>query len=499
MKKIVFNLVTREKRAALIENGRVTEMMIEQNEEERIVNNVYKGRVVKVLPGMQAAFVDIGRDKHGFLYRDNLLSFHLSNEAEEKKKQRSVSEFVHEGEELVVQVTKEEFGSKGPRLTGVLAFPGHYAIYMPYGDYIGVSKRFTSETEREKWRIYGEKITEGQEGLIIRTSCEGRPGDVLEEEVSDLRRKWDRVNKRLYEQSSGRLLYQDATLTERVIRDHMYDDLQEIIVDDFTTYKQMKEIFAESSKWQNRIKLHKKQTPIFTEYHIDKELQKALRRQVWLKSGAYITIDQTEALTVIDVNTGKFTGKNNFNETIWKTNKEAAKEIVRQLRLRDIAGMIIIDFIDMRREEDRELLVQLLRAELKNDRTKTNVVGITGLGLVEMTRKKVRQNLQDTLMKSCPTCQGKGAVPADETQAFELERLLWEHKDTDHEAMVVELPSAILSVFAGSNGEHLKRLEEALGMRILLYPNKRLVVGAQIRYVGALEEAGKQLERLKSN
>ncbi|GAE31156.1 Rne/Rng family ribonuclease [Halalkalibacter hemicellulosilyticus] len=499
MKKIVFNLATREKRAALIEDGRVTELMIERTGEERIVHNVYLGRVVKVLPGMQAAFVDIGRDKHGFLYRDDLLSFHLDTEDEEKKKQRPVSKFVREGEELVVQVTKEAFGSKGPRLTGILSFPGHYMIYMPNGNYIGVSRRFSSEAERERWRTFGEELTIDQEGLIIRTSCEGRSATEVTEELHYQRRKWAQLQKRIEEKSSERLLYQDVTLTERIVRDHMFEGLQEIVLDDFDEYKRMKEWLSSYSNSESQITLYKKKEAIFTAYHIEKELQKALKRQVWLKSGAYITIDQTEALTVIDVNTGKFTGKNDFNETIWQTNKEAAKEIVRQLRLRDIAGMIIIDFIDMRREEDRDLIVRLLRNELKKDRTKTNVVGITGLGLVEMTRKKVRQNLQDTLSKPCPTCQGKGVVLSNEAQAFELERQLWEYKGTEHEAIVVELPASILSVFSGSNGKHLKRLESALGVRILLYPNKRLVKGALIRFLGTLEEAGKRLEHLKTN
>ncbi|WP_227936723.1 Rne/Rng family ribonuclease [Alkalihalobacillus deserti] len=499
MKKIIFNMATRERRAAVVENNRVVELMVERTIENRIVGNVYRGRVVNVLPGMQAAFVDIGRDKNGFLYRDDLLSFHLSEEEEEKKKQRSISEFVRQGEELLVQVTKEGFGTKGPRLSGVISFPGQFLVYMPEGNYVGVSRRFSTESERERWRQIGEETIEAKEGVIIRTSCEGQAPEVIKQELQFLRKCWQEIWKDEKSQKAPALIHQDTGLIERIVRDFSYADLDEIVVDQHESYKMLKELLEPFPKLQAALTLYREKENIFSAYGIEKELERALRRQVWLKNGAYLMIDQTEALTVIDVNTGKFTGKTDLHDTVRKTNSEAAKEIAKQLRLRDISGIIVIDFIDMKREEDRAHVVAVFEKALKSDRTKTNVLGITGLGLLEMTRKKVRQNLQASLSKTCPTCQGKGAVLSDEAQAFKIERQLWEHRGMVEEALVLELPPAVATVLFGVKSEHLKRLEEALGFRILVYPNKKLNEESySIRYIGDMAEATAQIERLKA-
>ncbi len=492
-------MATRERRAAVVENNRVVELMVERTIENRIVGNVYRGRVVNVLPGMQAAFVDIGRDKNGFLYRDDLLSFHLSEEEEEKKKQRSISEFVRQGEELLVQVTKEGFGTKGPRLSGVISFPGQFLVYMPEGNYVGVSRRFSTESERERWRQIGEETIEAKEGVIIRTSCEGQAPEVIKQELQFLRKCWQEIWKDEKSQKAPALIHQDTGLIERIVRDFSYADLDEIVVDQHESYKMLKELLEPFPKLQAALTLYREKENIFSAYGIEKELERALRRQVWLKNGAYLMIDQTEALTVIDVNTGKFTGKTDLHDTVRKTNSEAAKEIAKQLRLRDISGIIVIDFIDMKREEDRAHVVAVFEKALKSDRTKTNVLGITGLGLLEMTRKKVRQNLQASLSKTCPTCQGKGAVLSDEAQAFKIERQLWEHRGMVEEALVLELPPAVATVLFGVKSEHLKRLEEALGFRILVYPNKKLNEESySIRYIGDMAEATAQIERLKA-
>ncbi|WP_066153082.1 Rne/Rng family ribonuclease [Halalkalibacter krulwichiae] len=500
MKTIYFNMATRERRAAVVENGRVAELMVERKSENRIVSNVYRGRVVNVLPGMQAAFVDIGREKNGFLYRDDLLSYHLFDEEEEVKKQRSISEFVRQGDELLVQVTKEGFGTKGPRLSGVISFPGQFLVYMPEGNYVGVSRRFSSENERERWRKFGEQLLEEKEGLIIRTSCEGQASELVEQELQFLRKCWKEIGKEERTKKAPVLIHQDSDLIERMIRDFSYEQIDQIVVDELQAYKLLQELLEPFPKLREVLTFYREKENLFSAFGIEKELERALRRQVWLKNGAYLMIDQTEALTVIDVNTGKFTGKTNLHDTVRKTNSEAAKEIARQLRLRDISGIIIIDFIDMKREEDRAHVVSVFEQALKKDRTKTNVLGITGLGLLEMTRKKVRQNLQASLSKTCPTCQGKGVVLSDEAQAFKIERQLWEHKGMDNEALVLELPSSVATVLFGAKSEHLKRLEEALGFRILVYPNKRLLEEQYaIRYIGEMTEATAQLERLKAN
>ncbi len=497
--KLVFNMATRERRAAVLEGEQVVELMLERPLHNRILNNVYRGKVVRVLPGMQAAFVDIGREKNGFLYRDDLLSFHLSTEDEELKKKRSVSHFVNKGEEILVQVTKEEFGTKGPRLTGVISFPGQFLVYMPAGGYVAVSRRFSNESERERWRKSGEELIKGEEGLIIRTSCEGQQTEVIERELHFFRTFWQELMKEAKQQKAPALVYQSSSLIERSIRDFPTSLIDEIIVDSVQEYHLLKELLEPYPDLQQSVRLYNNKENIFSAYGIEKEIEKALRRQVWLKNGAYIMIDETEALTVIDVNTGKFTGKIDLQDTVRKTNSEAAKEIAKQLKLRNIGGIIIIDFIDMKREEDREQVLDELKRELLKDRTKTNVVGLTGLGLVEMTRKKVRQNLQASLSKNCPTCDGKGFVLSDEAQAFKIERELWEYRGMDIEAIVLELPSKISPVLFGEDGNHLKRLEKAVGYRILAFPNKTMSEeNYAIRYIGSMDEAAKQLERLKA-
>ncbi|WEG16088.1 Rne/Rng family ribonuclease [Alkalihalophilus pseudofirmus] len=497
-RKIYFNTATRERRAAIVENGQVVELLVERPAENRIVGNVYIGRVVNVLPGMQAAFVDIGREKNGFLYRDDLLSFHLSEEAEDVKKQRNITEFVTKGQELLVQVTKEGFGQKGPRLSGVVSMPGKYTVYMPEGGYVGVSRRMGTEEERERLRRIGEDLLKENEGMIIRTVCEDAKPEVIEQDLHFLRTSWESVWQEVKEKRAPALIHQGSSLIEKMMLDFSLNQIDEIVIDDADDYQTLKALLAPYSDVHEKVRLYHDKENIFSVFGIDKELDKALRRQIWLKNGAYLIVDQTEALTVIDVNTGKFTGKTDLQDTVRKTNLEAAKEIARQLRLRDTSGIIIIDFIDMKREEDREYVLEAFKRGLKQDRTKTNVVGLTGLGLVEMTRKKVRQSLQASLSKACPTCKEQGSVLSDEAQAYKIERLIWEYRGMDHEAILIELPSAVSAVLAGPKGELLKQLEEATGFRILLMPNKHMPEEAfAIRFMGDLEEAASQLERLK--
>ncbi|WP_236034956.1 Rne/Rng family ribonuclease [Alkalihalobacterium elongatum] len=490
-----FNMATRERRAAILEDEKVVELLIERSVENRIVGNVYKGRVVNVLPGMQAAFVDIGRDKNAFLYRDDLLSFQKLPLSDEVKKKKNISELVKKGEELLVQVTKEGFGTKGPRLSGVVSFPGKYIVYMPNGNYIGVSRKIRSEAERTRLQLLGEELTINEEGLIIRTVCEGASREEIEEDIRILRGFWEETWKEKREAKPPALIHQDTGLIERIFRDFSLDHVEEIFIDNFSDYKRIVDLLGPQRK--EKLNFYQGKENIFSEYGIDKELDKALRRQVWLKNGAYLMIDQTEALTVIDVNTGKFIGKNDLQDTIKRTNIEASREIARQLRLRDISGIIIIDFIDMKAEQDRIDVLNYFKNALEKDRTKTNVLGLTGLGLVEMTRKKIRQNLQDSLSKVCPTCKGKGSVLSNEAQAFHVERLLWEYRGMDHEALVLELPPHVSEVLRGKKDEHLKRLEEALHFKIFIFENRDMIEQQYgIPFMGSQLEAQKKLERL---
>ncbi|GAF64056.1 RNAse G [Bacillus sp. TS-2] len=500
MRKIYFNMNTPERRAAIMEKDEVVEMMIERPIENRIVGNVYLGKVTNVLPGMQAAFVDIGREKNGFIYRDHLLTYHLSQKDEADKLKSSVSEYVNQGETIFVQVIKEGFGKKGPRLTSVISLPGRYLVYMPNGGYVGVSKKIEPESERERLKKLGATLLNEQEGVVLRTICAGVSAEILEQELQYLREIWLDLSRGYSEKKAPFLLHQDSGLFEKMIRDFAHETIDEIVIDHLPDYYRLQNIMRPYPHLSKALKLYKGKENIFSHYGIEKELEKALKRQVWLKNGAYLMIDQTEALTVIDVNTGKYTGKTNLEDTVMKTNIEAAKEIARQLRLRDIAGIIIVDFIDMRTEDSKQKLLKVLKESLRGDRTKTNVLGLTDLGLVEMTRKKIRENLQSSLSKHCPTCHGKGTVLSDEAQAFKIERHLWELKGGDHEAVLLEMPSKIQSILVGEGGEHLNKLEEALGFRILLFPSKRMKEERfEVRFVGNLKEAGYHLERLKEN
>lgn len=489
MKTFIFNMLTNEERLAILENKKVVEFLIERPEVNEIVGNVYKGKVVNVLPGMQAAFVDIGLDKNGFLYRDELIAFQQLDEDEDLKKERSISQFVTVGQEILVQVTKEGFGKKGPRLTEVISFPGKYIVYMPNGGYVGVSKRMQTEEVREQWRKVGESLCEADEGMIIRTVTEGISEEKVAQELFFLRKLWEDVWKDGKHLSPPVLIHEDGSLIEKLVRDFNFDEIDEIIIDSMKQFLLLKQLFKPFPSLLKKLSFYQQRENIFSYYQIEAELEKALRRQVWLKTGAYLVIDQTEALTVFDVNTGKFTGKQNLQDTIVKTNIEAAKEIARQLRLRDIGGIIIIDFIDMKDDRNKQTVLTAFQQQLRNDRTKTNVLGFTGLGLLEMTRKKVRQNLQDSVSSTCPTCLGKGKVLSNEAVAYKIERTLWEHKGMDSEALLVEVPEAVAPILRGEKDIHLARLENALNFKIFVKVKRELKANDfDIRFVGSVEE-----------
>lgn len=473
-----------------MENDEVVEIFIERHENDRLVGNIYKGRVINVLPGMDAAFVDIGRDKNGFIYRDDLLSFHLSDEEETVKKKRKISEFVTQGEEILVQVTKEPIGTKGPRLSGVISFPGKYLVYMPEGQTVRISRKIVDENERERLKQIGQKCKNEKEGLIIRTVSAYVNEEHIAHEITLLRELWERVQNENRDKKPPALIYQDTDLIDQIIRDFSLSRISEIVIDNMADYIRLKQLLKTESEHLQKVRLYQGKENIFSTYGIEKELEKALRRQVWLKNGAYLIIDRTEALTVIDVNTGKFTGRNDIRETIVKTNVEAAKEIGRQLRLRNISGIVIIDFIDMRNDEDKQTVLQALKKALESDRTKTNIVGLTGLGLVELTRKKVRQSLADSLSNRCVDCNGKGMVLSNEAQAYRIERHLYEYRNMDDEALVVEAHPDVARVLK----ELKEKLEQKVNYKIYILENSLLKQQQySIPYIGTTEEAKRRV------
>ncbi|MDR3589310.1 MAG: Rne/Rng family ribonuclease [Negativicutes bacterium] len=415
-KTIVVNMVPEEARMALLEDGELVEAVVERSGSGHIVGNIYKGKVQNVLPGMQAIFVDIGRDKNGFLYSGD-----LGDEARPGSKTEPLSV----GREIAVQVTKDALGTKGPRLTNELTLPGRYVVLMPTVEFSGVSRRIGSEEERRRLREVADRVRPKGMGIIIRTVAEGKSADDLTKDIEYLVNMWNALEARFKRAKAPMLLYRDVDLVIRLVRDYLAADVEKFVVDNREAYGRVNDLLRFTSpELADRLELYEGAEDIFTCYGIDSELEKLQERRVWLKCGGYLVIDRTEALTVIDVNTGRFVGRTALWDTVFQTNLEAAAEIARQIRLRDIGGIIIIDFIDMDKEEHQQAVLAALEDRLKKDRTKTSVLGITRLGLVEMTRKKARQDLETVLYGECPWCEGRGLIRSPETVAIAVRREL---------------------------------------------------------------------------
>ncbi len=419
VKDILIESSSGQTRLALLEDGELCEYYVERRGQEKLAGNIYLGRAANILPGMQAAFVDIGLDKNAFLHAGDILVDGSDREALQNRiGNQSIKKILRPGQELMVQVIKEPGGSKGPRISSHVTLPGRLAVLLPTVDYVGISRRIEDEEERTRLRIMAEELRPKGMGVIVRTAANGAEESEFRQDMEYLLRLWESIRQRAAHSTAPSLIHRDESLVYRSVRDMLTEDVRAIYVDNEEQYRSACETAGMlSPELQSRVQFHKESEPLFDKYRIDHFFAKGLSHHVWLKSGGELVIDHTEALTVIDVNTKKFVGSNSLAETIFKLNCEAAEEIVRQLRLRDVGGIIIIDFIDMESEDDRNNLLALLRQLLKKDRTKTNVVGLTGLGLVEMTRKKVHQPIHTLLNRSCPLCQGSGMIPSDETLA----------------------------------------------------------------------------------
>jgi len=467
-KKIIVNCDNRATRVALLEKGKLVEMDIERPLQHRVVGNLYKGIVANVLPGMQAAFVDIGLEKNAFLYVDDI--FTDWDDESPPPARGSIEKLLKAGEEIMVQVIKEPYGSKGARVTGQITIPGRYLVLVPGADYIGVSRRIESQAERDRLRREVEKLKPADLGLIVRTVAEGVESKVMEQDLQFLVQLWNRISSRFEQKAAPAILYQDLSLTCRIARDLFVEEFSSFLIDNEHEYDKVREIVEYiSPHLVPKVKYYKEKEPIFERYGVDVELEKALARQVWLKSGGYLVFDEAEALTVVDVNTGRYIGRRNLADTILKTNLEAAEEIARQVRLRDIGGIIIVDFIDMSIEEHRRKVIDKLNSAIKNDRTKTYVLGLTNLGLVEMTRKKVRQDLSEYLQQPCPYCGGSGRVLTPLVVSTRIETELKEElKKERSKAVLVEMHHEVAAIIIGSGGGNLKKLEEELKRKIFI-------------------------------
>ncbi|PKM79263.1 MAG: ribonuclease G, partial [Firmicutes bacterium HGW-Firmicutes-13] len=422
------------------------------------------------LPGMQAAFVDIGLERNAFLYVDDVYQETGTEESRSNRKKSSIEEILKVGEKILVQVVKEPFGSKGARVTCQITLPGRYLVLMPTVDYIGVSRRIERAEERQRLKSLAESIKGVEMGLIVRTVAENKGLESLKHDVDYLTKMWKRIQQRINFKEAPALVHQDLNLIYRIVRDLFTDDIDQFLIDTKYEYDKVLEILDYvSPSLKNKIFYYRGEKPIFDKYNLENEIEKALRHTAWLDCGGYLVFDQMEALTVVDVNTGKYIGSTNLEDTVFKTNMEAAKEIPRQLRLRDIGGIIIIDFIDMNNEEHQKEVLHILEENLKKDRTKAHILGITNLGLVEMTRKKVRQGLDAVLMQSCPYCDGKGKVLSVEVMSSKIERLLKKILTTEEgEAILLEVNQSVAALLIGSNGINLKKLEEETNKAIFI-------------------------------
>lgn len=405
-----------ETRMAIIEDGRLHDFAVERNDETHIVNHIYKGMIQNILPALQAAFVDIGRKKNAFLYLGDIFPRAATKEQIQQT-------HISVGQSILVQIIKEEQETKGAKVTANVSLAGRYAVLMPTVDYVGVSKKIRDEEERNRLRaIVCDAKPKGM-GLIIRTVAKGISEEALLSDIRYLMGTWESIHQRYRLAKKPKLLYREADLVMRMVRDHFTPDVKKIIVDNKDAYDRICQICSGSS-WLDKIELYTEEQPIFEAYQIEDELRRLMSRQVSLPSGGNLIIDRTEALTVIDVNSSKYTGNGTLQNTILHVNKEAAIEIARQLRLRDIGGIIIIDFIDMIRSEDRDEILQTLERETASDCSKTRVLGMTALNLVEITRKKSRQGIHQVEFSPCNVCGGSGYLYSPETVAIQIIRRL---------------------------------------------------------------------------
>jgi len=492
-KRIVVNSGVTETRVAVQDNHLLTDLYVERTRRRSIVSNIYKGTVTNVLPGMQAAFVDIGLAKDAFLYAGdytaNLGSAPLGDDAgpalaDEEEDAADLDEgeaaarpsvpsapiedMLSKGRQILVQVSKESLGTKGARVTSFISLPGRYIVYMPQASHVGVSRRIKEEGERERLRGIVKGLRPPAGGFIVRTVAEGRGEDELAADIQFLSRLWTQIQGRFESAGSPSLLHEEGNLIFRVVRDLFSNDVEEFLVDSAEGYASCLDLAGTLvPQLAARVRRYEDRTPIFEATGVEKDIERALRRRVWLKSGGYIVIDHTEALVAIDVNTGKYVGKRDFEETVLKINLEAAAEAMRQIRLRDLGGIIIIDFIDMDRIEHREQVSRAVRRALADDKARTHVLEISELGVVEMTRKRARQDLRSMFCAPCPTCRGAGVIKSNATLAAEIfRRIQAESGDATAPEIVVRVHPEMAQYLESEERPGVERLQALVGRRI---------------------------------
>jgi len=464
--EILINVTPQETRVAVMEQGAAQELHIERESARGLVGNIYLGKVCRVLPGMQSAFVDIGLDRAAFLHVADIWQPAPNGEP------KPIERLLHEGQPLMVQVFKDPIGTKGARLSTQVSFAGRFLVYLPQESHIGISQRIEDEGERDMLRNKLQELLPEDEkgGYIIRTVAEGASDEELAADIEYLRKLWANINETARTTPPKTLIYQDLSLPLRVLRDFITDDTKRVLVDSRETFAKMQDF---ARQYMNnvvvKIEHYAGERPLFDLHGVEEEIERGLTRKVELKSGGYLIMDQTEALTTIDVNTGGFVGGRNFDDTIFKTNLEAAQTIAHQLRLRNLGGIIIIDFIDMDNPEHRNHVLEELRRALSKDRTRITVNGFSALGLVEMTRKRTRESLEHVLCEPCPVCQGRGVLKTAQTVCYEvLRELLREARQFNAREYRILASQQVIDLFLDEESQNLAQLSEFIGKPISL-------------------------------
>lgn len=473
--EILINVTPVETRVALVENGMLQEVYIERSGRRGIVGNIYKGKVVRVLPGMEAAFVDIGLERAAFIHASDIYRPDKQDEGSNNGQPKvipEISTLLREGQSLVVQVTKDPIGTKGARLTTQLSVPSRYLVYMPGMDHVGISLRIEDDEERERLKNLVEGYRNDSEaqpaGYIIRTVTDGAGEDELKSDIDFLERLWVSVEEKIKSAKVPSVIYQDLPLFIRTIRDLVRPQTEKIRIDSRESYQRVKSFSEEFLiDVANRLEYYPGERPVFDLYGVEDEIQKALGRKVQLKSGGYLIIDQTEAMTTVDVNTGGFVGHRNLEETIFKTNLEAARAISRQLRLRNLGGIIIIDFIDMEDPEHQRSVLRMLEKMLERDHARTKISCVSELGLVEMTRKRTTESLGQALCEPCEVCQGSGFIKTAETVCYEILReILRINRAYDATGYLVMASQAVIDRLLDEESDNVADLETFIGKSI---------------------------------
>jgi len=486
--EIIVNATARETRVALMENSQLTELHIDRGKDRGYVGNVYLGRVVRVLPGMQAAFVDIGLERAAFLYVGDIyaanLDLHKSGDSESKVPLTkdgpragprtglpAIQDLLKEGQQLVVQVAKDPIGTKGARITTHITLPGRFLVFMPTVEHVGISRRIDKDKERRRLRAFVDRNRPKGAGFIVRTVCNNKSEEILQADMDYLLRTWQKISDLSKQKKAPAVLHAEHGLLLRFVRDYLTDDVRKVVLDNKSDHTRVINFMSDfMPDFKDRVQLYRGTEPVYDVFGVETEVVRATGRKVWLKSGGYLIIDQTEALVAIDINSGKFVGSSSLEETTTQINLEAVKEIVYQLRLRNIGGIIIIDFIDMDKESNRDKVYRALEEEVKSDKARTNVLKISELGLVEMTRKRVQEDLDRFLTEDCFYCEGTGVLRSRETLCFEIFREIQReaHRSQGRETLYVNAHPKVADQLYGGELRALEEFERSLSKRIVV-------------------------------